>query len=344
MTTKIILIDDEVELLENLKELLQIRGFEVEVATSGDEGIRKIQKDNYDIMISDISMPDGDGNKVLNYVRSREDLINTPFIFLTAKLEQECQRKGIEDGAENYLMKPISIESLEKAIRAALSKKVRREILIDKKIQQAVASERKIKYHELRTPLFGIVSALEFLKSSWKSSPSEQDLAILSEAHTAALRMNQSFLNLERWINLPLYISKEKSKIAVREILAPKVAKSDRITDMSSSEVFFFFEKEEFDYIIDELISNARKFDSNMDGLDIFLSDKTIKLVNKQNYLKNYGSYTPEPFGQINRDKLEQQGLGLGLYLSKVYAHQNNFELTCLISESTFEISLSSIS
>jgi CheY-like chemotaxis protein len=342
MKTKLLLIDDEVELLENLRDLLVLTGFQVDTATSGNKGIKKIQGENYDVLITDISMPDGDGYKVLEYVKSREDLVNIPLIFLTAKLEFESQRQGIEIGAEDYLMKPIAIDTLEKAIRGALSKKDKREKFLQKNIQHFISEERKVKYHELRTPLFGLLSAIEFLKSNWTNLPLEQISKILDDSHTSAVRMNKSLFNLQRWTELSQQKIGIKTRISAKEFLKEKIKKSDKLIDSSSSDIIFNFEKSQFDYIFEELISNARRFDPNEEGIEIFLSDKTVRIVNRHNYIENYGSYTPMPFSQINREKYEQQGLGLGLYLSKVYAAQNDFELTCMISENNFEVTLSS--
>jgi len=342
MKTKLLLIDDEVELLENLRDLLVLTGFQVDTATSGNKGIKKIQGENYDVLITDISMPDGDGYKVLEYVKSREDLVNIPLIFLTAKLEFESQRQGIEIGAEDYLMKPIAIDTLEKAIRGALSKKDKREKFLQKNIQHFISEERKVKYHELRTPLFGLLSAIEFLKSNWTNLPLEQISKILDDSHTSAVRMNKSLLNLQRWTELSQQKIGIKTRISVTELFKEKIKKSDKLIDSSSSDIIFNFEKSQFDYIFEELISNARRFDPNEAGIEIFLSDKTVRIVNRHNYIENYGAFTPMPFSQINREKYEQQGLGLGLYLSKVYAAQNDFELTCMISENTFEVTLSS--
>jgi YesN/AraC family two-component response regulator len=342
MKTKLLLIDDEIELLENLRDLLELVGFQVDTANSGNKGIKKIQEENYDVLITDISMPDGDGYKVLEYVKSREDLVNIPLIFLTAKLEFESQRQGIEIGAEDYLMKPIAIDTLEKAIRGALSKKDKREKFLQKNIQHFISEERKVKYHELRTPLFGLLSAIEFLKSNWMDLPLEQISKILDDSHTSAVRMNKSLLNLQRWTELSQQKIGIKTRISAKEFLKEKIKKSDKLIDSSSSDIIFNFEKSQFDYIFEELISNARRFDPNEEGIEIFLSDKTVRIVNRHNYIENYGAFTPMPFSQINREKYEQQGLGLGLYLSKVFAAQNDFELTCMISENTFDVTLSS--
>lgn len=341
MKTKLLLIDDEIELLENLSDLLELIGFQVDTAKSGNKGIKKIQEENYDVIITDISMPDGDGYKVLEYVKSREDLVNIPLIFLTAKLEFESQRQGIEIGAEDYLMKPIAIDTLEKAIRGALLKKDKREKFLQKNIQHFISEERKVKYHELRTPLFGLLSAIEFLKSNWTHLPSEHILKILDDSHTSAVRMNKSLLNLQRWTELSQQKLGIKTRISVKELLKEKIKKFDKLIENSSSDLTFNFDKSQFDYIFEELISNARRFDPNQEGIEIFLSDKTVRIVNRHDYIENYGAFEPMPFSQINREKYEQQGLGLGLYLSKVYAGQNDFELTCMISENIFEVTLS---
>jgi DNA-binding response OmpR family regulator len=342
MKDKLLLIDDEITLLEDFEELLVIKGYQVDTANSAAEGINKIQKGNYDLVISDLSMPNGDGDEVLNYIRTSEHLINLPFIYLTARWENDYQQKGIENGADDYLTKPITIYNLEKAIRVTLLKRKRVELQIEQKIRQAILSERKIKYHELRTPLFGILSALEFLKSNWEDLQSAQALTILTKAYIVSLGMNKSLTNLQRWTDLSILRIEEKSKIDVKKVISTKINPSERITDNSSSEISFMFSIKYFDFIIDELLTNARKFNSNQVNIEVFLTDTCIKIVNGQDYIEEYGLYVPTPFGQINREKYEQQGLGLGLYLAKFYAEQQDFDLIAVSTESTFEVSLSS--
>lgn len=342
MKTKLLLIDDELELLENLRELLLITGYEVDTATSGNGGIQLLQQTSYDLIISDLMMPDGDGYAVLDYVRSKEELINTPFIFLTAKLEKESQRRGIEKGAEDYLLKPITVESLDRAIKASLDKKAKFEEFVSKRVNEAVKQERNVKYHEIRSPLFAMLSSLEFLKDNISTLSSEEVDGFLTETHSAAMRMNESFVKLQKWLDLPDKSPEPRLHQSLNQLIESKKEDTDQISIESAEEVLVYFEERILEYVLEELLSNARKFNSGDEGIRIILRPDSLIIHNRQDYLDQSGIYEPKPFHQISREKYEQQGLGLGLYLAKTYSDRNDYDLKCYVDETSFQVSLSS--
>jgi two-component system sensor histidine kinase/response regulator len=124
MKIKLLLVEDEKELQENLKDILEIHDFEVIVADNGLIALQQLEShDNFDLVVSDILMPKMDGFELLSKVRNELKMINLPFIFLTAKAEKEDLRKGMEFGAEDYLTKPVAAKDLINAINTAINKK-----------------------------------------------------------------------------------------------------------------------------------------------------------------------------------------------------------------------------
>lgn len=119
---KILLIEDNDELREITKELLALSNYKVIVAADGREGLEKAIRYIPDLIICDIMMPLLDGYGVLQAIRQHEALVHVPFIFLTAKSEKENYRKGMEDGADDYLVKPVDGTELLKAIDARFKK------------------------------------------------------------------------------------------------------------------------------------------------------------------------------------------------------------------------------
>src|SRR5690625_45239 len=119
---KILLIEDNKELLENTAELLELAGYEVITADNGKTGVAKARQYFPDLIISDIMMPDLDGYGVLHLLQRTPELAQTPFIFLTAKTERADFRKGMEMGADDYLMKPFTEMELLNAIDSRLKK------------------------------------------------------------------------------------------------------------------------------------------------------------------------------------------------------------------------------
>lgn len=116
---KLLVIEDELILRENLKELLTIHGYEVATATDGEEGLHAIKLTKPDLVICDIRMPKLNGYELFEEVKSMPESF-MPFLFLSAKVEQADVRKGMNLGADDYLTKPINKTDLLAAIQTRL--------------------------------------------------------------------------------------------------------------------------------------------------------------------------------------------------------------------------------
>ncbi|HCW08316.1 MAG TPA: transcriptional regulator [Cytophagales bacterium] len=119
---KILLIEDNPEVRENTGEILELAGYEVKSAPNGKIGVELVQKENPDLIICDIMMPDLDGYGVLHILSKRPETAAIPFIFLTAKTEKSDVRKGMNLGADDYLTKPFDDTDLLRAIETRLQK------------------------------------------------------------------------------------------------------------------------------------------------------------------------------------------------------------------------------
>ena len=119
---KILLIEDNKDIRENTEELLILAGYEVSTAENGKLGVEQALKENPDLIVCDIMMPELDGYGVLHILSKRADTSAIPFIFLTAMAEKSEMRKGMELGADDYLTKPFDEMSLLKAIEARFRK------------------------------------------------------------------------------------------------------------------------------------------------------------------------------------------------------------------------------
>lgn len=119
---KILLIEDNTEIRENMAEILELAGYKVCTAENGKAGIETAIKEHPDLILCDIMMPVLDGYGVLHMVQRHADLQNKPFIFLTAKSERSEIRKGMEMGADDYITKPFDGTELLNAIETRLKK------------------------------------------------------------------------------------------------------------------------------------------------------------------------------------------------------------------------------
>ncbi len=123
MSKKVLIIEDNNDIRENIVEILQLAGYTVFDANNGKTGVELALKHLPDIILCDIMMPELDGYGVLYMLNKNPDIATTPFIFLTAKAERVDLRKGMEMGADDYLTKPFDDMELLNAIESRLKKK-----------------------------------------------------------------------------------------------------------------------------------------------------------------------------------------------------------------------------
>lgn len=119
---KILVIEDNLMIRENICEFLELNFYNVRCAENGKDGLTVAREWIPDLILCDILMPEMDGYGVLHELKATPDLTNVPIIFLTAKSERSDQRLGLELGASNYLVKPLEMNDLITGVQAALQK------------------------------------------------------------------------------------------------------------------------------------------------------------------------------------------------------------------------------
>lgn len=119
---KILVIEDNTEVRENIAEILELSNYKVVVAKDGKEGVEMALHDIPDLIVCDIMMPVLDGYGVLHLLNKHVETYGIPFIFLTAKAEKTDLRKGMEMGADDYITKPFDGIDLLNAIEVRLTK------------------------------------------------------------------------------------------------------------------------------------------------------------------------------------------------------------------------------
>ncbi|HCE16310.1 MAG TPA: hypothetical protein DEQ80_00485 [Anaerolinea thermolimosa] len=120
--TRILVIEDEKRVLENIIELLDAEGFETCGACDGEQGFQKILSEHPDLILCDVRMPRLDGLGLLARISKIQNLAHIPFIFLTALSERADLRAAMELGADDYITKPFGRKELLDAITRRLQK------------------------------------------------------------------------------------------------------------------------------------------------------------------------------------------------------------------------------
>jgi len=112
----VLLVDDAADVVESMKDLLELEGFRVTAATSGTGALEKVSENSYDLVFLDYKMPGLDGIETLKQLPSR-----LPVIMISAYGDREVTERALKHGAKRCIAKPFRIEDLLKAVRSTLS-------------------------------------------------------------------------------------------------------------------------------------------------------------------------------------------------------------------------------
>jgi diguanylate cyclase (GGDEF)-like protein len=179
MMKKILVIEDEEFVRENLLELLDTEGFEVIGAENGRIGLDLAKAMEPDLILCDVMMPDLDGYGVLSKLRQEPAMASIPFIFLTAKAAKTDFRQGMELGADDYLTKPFTRAELLGAIASRLKKQEAVQNRYSIELQQAKEQLNYLIHHDSLTNLPNQMSLREAFVQVKPTDTSKEKLVTL---------------------------------------------------------------------------------------------------------------------------------------------------------------------
>ena len=170
---RVLVVEDDLDLLNLLEEGLSTYGYAVDKAVNGEEAIEMAYIENYDIVILDINLPKKDGFEVLDEIRKFNQEVN--IIMLTARSDIDDRVKGLDFGANDYMVKPFDLKELDARMRALLRRKSITESTIleagnmkfDTMTREAFVGDQKINLTQKET---GILEYLFLNKERFVSS------------------------------------------------------------------------------------------------------------------------------------------------------------------------------
>jgi len=168
---KILIIEDNQDVRENLSEILSLSGFQTLLAENGKVGVEIALADTPDLILCDVMMPELDGFGVLHILSKQQKTADVPFIFLTAKAEKDDFRKGMSLGADDYITKPFDDALLLQTIEARLQKSERLRVASTKQQSsggleqfinearaleaiQTLSENRELRHYRKKAPIF----------------------------------------------------------------------------------------------------------------------------------------------------------------------------------------------
>lgn len=357
MVKKILLIDDSEFILESTSTLLMFEGYEVITADNGEDGIKMAIDEMPDLIICDVSMPGFSGYDVVEKIRATTSTLSIPFIFLTAFTEKSKMREGMEKGANDYLTKPFTKKELIAAINsqwksvANVETKVASQVeIVGKKLNYALP-------HEFRTVISQLLNSVTVLRDNIEILEKSDVVEVCDQMSVIIKRLNRItenfllFTKLENYANSPDSIEELRSAqvdepFAIINDVAENVAvKYDRISDIvelnATFDISVSMASDLFHRLVDEILDNAFKFshkgsivsiDSTIKGDKFYVIVADLGKGMSKEQLKSLGA-----FMQMNREKNEQQGVGIGLSIAKkiVELHDGTFEISSELNKGT---------
>ena len=332
---KLLLIEDDLVLRENIAEILLFSDFDVITASNGLEGVALAKSNIPDIIISDIMMPELNGHEVLDILANDKCTKFIPFIFLSAKIKRKDVRKGMNMGANDFITKPFEEEELISAISIQLyNEKLRKQ---SEKIKLETL-QHNISFaipHELLTPLNGIIGLSSLMKNPEMELDENEVRDFASGIFDSGHRLLDTIQNFINYTKVELLLNNEEKKASLKKEITETgeheleeqsliiAQKFNRESDIELHIKSFNAKISSFHFqiIINNILDNAFKFSNKEDKVivEVELDDSHVHItvIDKglgfdEGILNEIGAFT-----QFNRAKMEQQGLGLGLITSK---------------------------
>ena len=119
---KILVVDDEVDLVETVRFPLEMEGYQVLVSYNGEDALNQARKENPDLILLDLMLPKLDGYKVCRLLKFDERYKHIPILMLTAKIQEKDKALGMETGANEYITKPFDMDLLLQKVKGYLNK------------------------------------------------------------------------------------------------------------------------------------------------------------------------------------------------------------------------------
>jgi len=330
----VLVVEDDIHLLSGIREILELGDYKVWTAQNGVQGLERLEEADAtpDVIVSDIMMPHMDGFSFLTEVREKDQWVNIPFIFLTAKGEKSDVQKGNLLGADVYLKKPFDAEDLLIAVDSRLRRFQDMERVHDDTVSQIKRRILITLNHELRTPLTLVVAYADLLKDFDPDNMSDNELITflrgVNSGATRLRRLIENFILLVEieegdaaktfvWRKYPIESLRDIAIDACRQILEQDANQVTITCQESLPSVMA--DREFLTIIIRELVDNAVKFSGDKEGvsidvatvdgqLQITVADSGTRQIPEADIEKIW-----EAFYQINREQYEDQGSGSGL-------------------------------
>ena len=335
----ILLIDDEEGVRTTFGQALRRHGYHVIESDSGGAGLELARRHLPDLILSDFEMPGGNGSSVLRDIRRDPELRFKQVVLMTGRPDLITPRNAMDEGADDFLVKPVSMEALLSCMKARFSRASISWRIEDEMLKNLRASVPCNLPHELFTPMAGIIGLMEILESGYATFTPEEIQSIHRDVSDSARRLNRTLRNYLLILDLqtagstkaikPLSPSEAETAIlaGVADALRLNNRREDVIVRILPGPVMV--KLADLSHLVEELVDNACKFSRQRTPITVEFGPEARLTVTDE----GRGMTTEEidrigAFQQFDRQQHEQQGLGLGLILVQKLATQCKAEFS----------------
>lgn len=335
MSEKILVIEDNHQVRENIIEILESEGYEMYQAESGAIGIDIARKNQPDLILCDIMMPEMDGFQVLEELRRNILTVNIPFIFLTAKDTRDDLRKGMQMGADDYISKPFTIQEVIQAAEIRLNRVKEFKRRSEQKLNELTLNLGAPIAKEISEPLRAIIGFSSMILTEQFQMPKSEIVEFVSLVYNAGLKLNKIVLKTLLFYRLESLSVQNgdikelhemitvNSKKITEDVCNELAVSYNRLDDLklSLTEATLKIPEQFYRDLLKEMLENALLFSPKnsmvkvVSGIEnnrmqISIIDEGIGMSESQ--VADIGDYM-----QFNKEMFNQPGIGLGITISK---------------------------
>jgi two-component system sensor histidine kinase/response regulator len=352
MAEHILIVEDDLAMSSGIRDVLEMNGYRVQLAENGMQGLKTLEHFHPDLIISDIMMPEMDGFEFLEEVRRNPRWAAVPFIFLTAKGQRPDIRAGKQLGADDYLVKSVDLEDLLVVVRAKLDRALTIQQQSRREMDDLKRNLLNMLSHEFRTPLTYITGYVDLIQEGeWTADDLQKFLGRIKGGSTRLNRLVEDFLLLVRfetddarqaymmdkgpfsnWTSLVARVfDRLRDAAAARQVtLAHESAPHLPLVEVHEGYL---------ENALTRLVDNGIKFSRPKGGhvwVKVTVDGERVRCT-----VKDDGIGIPadevgkmfDRFHQVNRQRIEQQGAGIGLAIVKNIVDLHHGEVGCTSTE-----------
>lgn len=340
----IMLVDDEQTNLDLFATILEDAGYRTISATTAATALKLLETNKPDLIISDVSMPEMSGFEFYEKVQKIPELRTVPFIFLTALSDRRHMIEGKELGVDDYLTKPVDIDELVTTVRGKLKRAASLRSAMQDEFETLKSQILATLSHELNTPLTSIIGFSEIISSDASKITTEELKEFAELIHHGGDRLKNlvdDFLEAVQIDSgqIESYYATNKGSFNLSKVLKSLYDEYYPLASQKSLKFQFSIPDEITGFgsetltrdMLGRIISNAVKFTSSGGiSIEAKAEDGYARVV-----IHDTGVGIPESeinrvfekFYQVEKERQQQQGAGLGLYIAKKIAEISNFKL-----------------